>query len=216
MDARALAQDIARELQDLDGIRWPAPVLVGYLNDAQRFIVNRSASATAQEVELVLAAGVRQEIPAGARSLLEVIRNTGGRQKAVTQVARGALNASAPGWASGRPRNAISHFMTDARTPRLFDVYPPAAAGVKVLAMLAMEPVDLALPAGTSPNDVTGQLQLAPEYREAVRHYALFRAWSVDGEHAGNASLAAAHRALCLEALGIDTGHPSTADDPTN
>lgn len=216
MDARSLVRDVAHDLQDPDGVRWTAGVIVGYLNDAQRFIVGKSASATAQEVDLTLVEGVRQQIPAEARALLELIRNTGGRQKAITQVARGALDASAPNWANGRPRSAVSHFIADARTPRLFDVYPPVEAGVQVLALLCMEPVDLPAPTGPTANDVTGQLMLADEYREAARHYALFRAWGVDAEYGGNAGLASAHRALCIEALGIDTGHPSTADDLSN
>lgn len=201
MDARSLVAEIAVELQDPDCVRWSAGQIVGYLNDAQRFIVGKSASATAQEVEITLVEGARQEVPANARSLLDVIRNVDGRQRAIRQVARGALDASAPNWAAGRGRHEVRHFITDARTPRLFDVYPPVAAGVKVLAMLCMEPVDLPAPSGGTADTVTGNLMLNDEYREAVRHYALFRAWSVDAEYGANAALAASHFAVLNDAV---------------
>lgn len=213
MDAKALVAEIHKELQDPDGVRWPATDVVEYLNDGQRFIVGKSPSATASEVELTLAAGPQQEIPSGARMLLDVLRNATGKQRMVTQVPRRSLDASSPGWAGGRQRSVIVHFMTDARTPRLFDVYPPAVAGTKVVAMLCMEPVDLPVPGGPTADTVTGSLTLLIEYREALYHFALYRAFSKDAEYGGNADLAKAHFDLCGDALGINTGHPSTAQD---
>ena len=45
--ASRIIADCQRELQDEDGVRWPAAELVGYLNDGQHLTVtlNRGASA---------------------------------------------------------------------------------------------------------------------------------------------------------------------------
>ena len=48
-------------------------------------------------------------------------------------------------------------------------------------------------------------------WMDALRHFVLFRAWSVDAEFGGNATLAAAHRALYNEALGIQAQAAGTA-----
>lgn len=213
--ARDLVADVLLALQD-DGTRWTPAEVVSYLNDGQRLIVSKSPTATAQEQVLTLVAGARQSVPPEARALLEVLRNVDGRGKAITQVSRRALDASAPGWASARGKAVISHFVADARTARLFDVYPPALPGVRVLALLCMEPADIPAPAGPALSDVTGQVFLADEYREALRHYALFRAWSKDAEYGANAAMVKAHFDLCTQALGINTGHPSTTDDLSN
>jgi hypothetical protein len=208
MQAIKIINDAAQELQDQEHVRWPVKELAGYVSDGQRFILNKVPSATAVERELTLAAGVRQQIPDDARALLQVIRNVDGRQRAIRQVARDLLDACSPGWASGRQRQAVIHFIIDERTPRLFDVFPPIEAGVKVLASIALEPVAIA---DTGLTDLT----VDDEYAEALFHYALFRAYSKDAEHASILPLATAHQQLFTDALGINTGRPMTADDPT-
>ena len=45
---------------------------------------------------------------------------------------------------------------------------------------------------------------------DALRHFVLFRAWSIDAEFGGNATIAAAHRALYNEALGIQAQAAAT------
>ena len=213
MHAADLIADINTALQDPGFVRWSAAELVGYVNDGQRFIVAKSPTASAREVELTLVAGARQAIPAEARLLLEVIRNVGGKQAAVTQVARNLMDACLRFWVNQRAATEVTHFMADARTPRLFDVYPPVEAGVKVLALLCMEPVDIPAPVG---DVVTGDVFLDNDYRNALRHYALFRAFSKDSEGEGVPALAQAHLQLCMDALGINVGHPAAADDPSN
>ena len=212
MHAADLIADISTALQDPDYVRWSAAELVGYVNDGQRFIVAKSPTASAREEELTLVAGARQGIPPGARLLLEVLRNVGGKQAAVSQVARSMMDACLRLWAGQREAAEVIHFMADARTPRLFDVYPPVEAGVKVLALLCMEPQDTPTPVG---GVVLGDVFLDDDYRNALRHYALFRAFSKDSEGESVPALAQAHLQLCMDALGINVGHPATSDDPS-
>lgn len=208
MQAIKIITDAAQELQDPEHVRWPVKELAGYVTDGQVFILTKVPDATAVERVLTLAAGSRQQIPDDANALLQVLRNMDGRQRAIRQIARDLLDASAPNWASGSQRATVIHFIADPRTPRLFDVYPPAVEGVKVLALLALEPVPIA-------DDGQTDLSVEPELAEALFHYVMFRAYSKDAEHAAILPLATAHQQLFTDALGINTGRPMTADDPT-
>ncbi len=204
------------ELQDPEGVRWPAGEIVGYINDGRRVIVSKSPSATADEQEITLVEGVSQTVGPGVRAVLEILRNTDARRTAIYQTTRGAMDASAPGWAGMRPHPLIRHYMKDARVSRAFDVYPPAQAGVKVWAMLSMEPVDTPIPSSADGSDLSAGIGLHVEYREALYQFALYRAFSKDAEYGGNANLAAAHFNLFTDALGINTGHPNAGVDLSN
>jgi len=208
MNALTLIQTVANELQDADLVRWTLPEMAGYVNDGQRFILTKIPSATAQERTLTLDAGVEQGVPGDCFALLELLRNAHGRQSAIRQVARAALDASAPGWTAGAKKNSVVHFISDPRQPLRFDVYPPAADGVQVVALLALNPAPIG-------EDGAGALTLRAEYAEALRHYMLYRAWSKDAEYGANAALASAHYQALADALGIAPARPGATDDPT-
>ncbi|MDR0273865.1 MAG: hypothetical protein LBI48_00675 [Burkholderiaceae bacterium] len=208
MDALTLINAVAVELQDAERVRWTLLELAGYVNDGQRFILTKVPTATADERTLALVAGVEQAVPKDCFALLDMPRNADDRQTAIRQVARAALDASAPGWAGGNQKNAVIHFIQDPRQPWRFDVYPPVTGGVPVVALLAVKPVLIG-------EDGKGAITLRHEYIEALRHYLLYRAWSKDAEYGANAQLAAAHYQALADALGIAPARPATANDPT-
>jgi len=208
MQALKIIDNAAQALQDPDHVRWTVKELAGYVTDGQNLVLSKAPSATSREVTLTLQAGCGQKIPDDARALLQVLRNADNRQRAIRQVSRDLLDACSPGWASGRPGRSIVHFIADERTPRLFDVYPPAADGMQVVALLAMEPAPIA-------DDGLTDIAVRPEFAEALFNYSMFRAYSKDAEYAAVAPLATAHWQLFADALGINTGRPMTTDDPT-
>jgi len=210
--ASRIIADCQRELQDVDGVRWPAAELVGYLNDGQRLTVTLNRGASAKNDVLTLADGVAQQAPAGVAEVMDVLANVDGRKRAVRQVARSMLDACEPGWMAKTPAGEVAHFMKDAHLPTQFEVYPPARAGVHVLCKLSMEPVDVALPAGPTAAAVLGDVSLRDEFIEPLRNYVLYRAWSKDAEYGGNAALAQAHYALFNAALGADVAAATTAN----
>ena len=59
--ANKIIADCQRELQDEEGIRWPAAELVGYLNDGQRLTVTVNRGASAAEDVLTLVDGAAQQ-----------------------------------------------------------------------------------------------------------------------------------------------------------
>lgn len=211
----ALAQEL---LLDKQGVRWPATELVAHLNDGQRAVVELRPDATAKDETLTLVAGVSQTIPAEANSLIEIVRNVGGKQRPVRQVVRNTIDAVDPAWYSSQPKGEVLHFMTDARQPRQFDVYPPVLAGTKVLAILSMTPTDVPQPSGVDSSTVTGHISLGDTFKNALLHFVLFRAFAKDAE-VGSAASSASHYQLFKTCLGDETGSrqvvkPTVIDSP--
>ncbi|WP_029413755.1 DUF6682 family protein [Paracidovorax oryzae] len=195
LNVKQLLDDVARELQDKGNVRWTRPDLLDFFNAAQRAFAEYRPDQLAQDRELVLAAGWRQELPADVLTLIDITNNANTAQRRITKTALWTLDAVAGAWRSQTPALEVQHFMHDMRTPREYLVYPPARAGVKVRAVIAPAAVDLA--------DESASPWVPARWLDALRHFMLFRAWSVDGEFAGNQALAAAHLELFQGALGV-------------
>lgn len=190
-----LIDDAARDLQDKGHIRWTRKDLLDWFNAAQRAFAEHRPDQMAQPRELVLIAGWRQQLPADALTLVDITNNANAMQRRITKTDLWVLDAVAPAWRSYSTAREVQHFMHDLGTPQEFLVYPPVVAGTKVRAVLGVAAIDLASEAGTP---------AVPErWMDALRHFVLFRAWSLDAEFGGNAALAQAHRVLYNEALGI-------------
>lgn len=200
--AQSIIARAAELLNDLEGVRWPATDLVAHLNDGQRALVAVRPDATASPLDLVLVAGPRQTLPDAVNQLMNIHRNTTGKQRVVRQTTRDVLDAVAPNWTAGQPRAEIIHFMYDPRIPRVFDVYPPAMPGVQVDATVSLLPVDIPAPAGPLAANVTGTIAVNEIHANALLHFVLFRAFAKDAESGGNADLSAAHYSAFTAAIG--------------
>ncbi|MDH0849251.1 phage adaptor protein [Delftia tsuruhatensis] len=197
-----LLDDAARDLQDKGHIRWTRADLLDWFNAAQRAFAEQRPDQMAQPRDLVLAAGWRQALPADALTLIDITNNANATQRRITKTDLWVLDAVAGAWRSGSPGREVQHYMHDLGTPQEFLVYPPVAAGTKVRAVLGVAAVDLA--------DENGTPSVPERWMDALRHFVLFRAWSIDAEFGGNATIAAAHRALYNEALGIQAQAAAT------
>lgn len=210
--ASRIIADCQRELQDSDGVRWPAGELVGYLNDGQRLIVTLNRGASAKTDVMTLAEGVKQTAAIDVVEVMDVLANADGRRRAIRQVSRAMMDACEPGWMAKTPVGEVVHFMVDAHLPRQFEVYPPASAGVRVLCKLSMLPSDVAPPVGPMAADVPGDISIRDEFAEPLRNYVLYRAWAKDAEYGGNSALAQAHYALFNTAIGSDVAAAATTN----
>lgn len=194
--ARSIVERAHVQLQDADGIRWPAYELVGWINDAQRaYLVQRpDQKCTTQAVSLTV--GFRQAIPTEAMVLMDISNNSTGSMRRITKVDMLVLDSVLPTWRSTTASLQITHFMHDLREPRSFQVYPPAASGAQVDMTYGLYPTDLTIPSGTSASAVTGNLDLPDHAAEAVLNFVLHKAYSKDAEFGGNSQLAASYLAL--------------------
>ena len=206
MRAFDLLAVVSAELQDESRVRWPLEELAGFVDDGQMYCLTKAPHAACEERTLTLAEGSRQSVPADCLGVLEMFRNDGGKRRAISQVRRTDMDAALPTWSDTRPKQAVVHFVQDARTPQQFEVWPAALEGAQVQALLALRP----RPVGA---DASGELTLRDEFIEALRHYVLYRAWSKDAEYASNAQLAVTHLQACHEALGVVPARPRTGED---
>lgn len=202
--AQSIIRRVVETLQDNTSVRWPVNELVRYLNDGQREVVMYRPDAMVTNATVDLNAGTKQALPANGAKLIEVVRNTSGR--AVRMVSREILDAQSPNWHSITGVAEVLHFMYDPRDPKVFYVYPPAAAsGASLEIVYSALPTDITEPAdGATYSAVTGNISVPDIYANSLQDYVLFRAYSKDSEYAGNAQRAQAHYGAFANALGVE------------
>lgn len=227
--AQSIIRRCVETLQDNTSIRWPVSELVRYLNDGQREVILHRPDAAVTNASVPLVTGSRQNLPVGGTKLIEVVRNSAGTKRAVRMVNREILDAQLPGWHTQTGVTEILHYMYDPREPRVFYVYPPAAAtGAAVDLSYASMPADIAEPSeGALYTSVTGNIGVPDIYGNALQDYVLYRAYTKDSEYAGNAARAQAHYGAFTNALGVEikatvavapnpTGNPNRAPTAAN
>lgn len=189
---RDFVRDVHIALQDADGTRWPADEVVRHTQESLRRVIKLRPEAYSERRELSLAPGSRQSVPEDAFALLDILRNLAGRGQAVRPADARTLDVLLPSWRSAREKTEIVHFTQDSRESRVFDVYPPAAPGASVEALLSVDHPPLPPPAGPSADDVpsTAMVALDAMYRLPLLLSVLALAWAKDAEYASNADLA--------------------------
>jgi hypothetical protein len=204
--AQSIVRRVVETLQDNTSVRWPVNELVRYLNDGQREIVLYRPDAMVTNAAISLVAGSKQALPTNGTKLIEIVRNTGGTRRSVRLVNREILDSQAPNWHNITGSTEILHFMYDPRDPKIFYVYPPAAAsGASLDAVYAALPTDVTEPAdGALYTAVTGNISVPDIYGNVIQDYVLYRAYSKDSEYAGNAARAQAHYGAFANALGVE------------
>jgi hypothetical protein len=122
--AATILDSVATTLLDVAHRTWPAPDLLGYLNEAMNATAAaRPADFYVQEISTGLVAGVIQNLPEGGILLIDVPRNTGGR--IVTQVDKSLLDEADRFWPAATPQAQVESFTFDPRNPRRFVCFPP-------------------------------------------------------------------------------------------
>lgn len=191
MQAIAVIAKARLLLSDPGKVRWSDQDLLGWLNSAQLAIVAVRPDAKSVRVDMLLAAGAEQALPAEGLRLLSVLHNVGGR--GITLISRDELEAGDLYWQTAKPRDQVKHYMFDADTPRLFDVYPPAVAGTKVRVSMATTP--------KACETLTSNIDLDDLYEGALIDGVCSRAWMQDGDNPNDKTRAADHLALFMQGL---------------
>lgn len=207
ISAQSIVHRVVDILQDTTSVRWPVSELVRYLNDGQREVVLYRPDATIKSATVACVAGAKQTLPTDGAKLIDVIRNSAsaGTNKAVRMVAREVLDAQIPNWYGLTGELDVVHFTYDPRDPKTFFVYPPALTTTRVDITYSAFPTDVSEPAaGSTYDDVSGNLDLPDIYGNVVTDYILYRAYSKDSEYAGNAQRAQAHYGAFANALNIE------------
>jgi len=205
------AQDVIHRavdiLQDTTSVRWPVEELVRYLNDGQREVILYRPDATVKAVSHTCVAGAKQALPTDGAKLIDVIRNSaaGSNNSSVRLVPREILDTQIPNWYALTGSISAVHYTYDPRDPQVFFVYPPATTDTEIDITYSAYPTNIAEPAaGSSYDDVVGNLDVPDIYSNVILDYVLYRAYSKDSEYAGNATRAQAHYAAFANALNIE------------
>lgn len=208
--AQSIIKQAHELLQDPDGTRWPAAELVSHLNDGQRALVELRPEKFAVTAAFALVSGPKQTTPAACSRLLEIPRNTNGAS--LRPVERHQLDAIEPNWYTKPGVTALKHTMVDAREPNVFYVYPPASVGASVDLVYAAWPADIPAPGGATAATVTGNVSVSDEFKNALLHFCVARAYWKDAEFGGNSALAASNYQLFTANAGA-TEPPTAAKD---
>jgi hypothetical protein len=201
--AQSIIRRVVETMQDNTSVRWPVAELVRYLNDGQREVVLYRPDSMVTNATVALVAGAKQAVPTNGSKLIDVIRNTAGTKRSVRMTVRNILDTQSPNWYNLTGVTEILHYMYDARDPKVFYVYPPAAStGASVEIVYSAYPTDITEPAdGAVYSAVTGNISLPDIYGNVLADYILYRAYTKDSEYAGNAQRAQAHYAAFQAAL---------------
>lgn len=177
-------------LNDIENVAYTTDELVLWVHDGAAAILRARPPAGTVTENLTLTAGALQQPTGNVVQILDVIRVVGGRP--IERTSRRQLDVWEPDWYQGDETADIIHFTYDEREPTQFYVYPPAAAGTQVEAMLIRLP---------DPFDAQAQVPLGTEYIDPLTSYVVHRAISKDTDYADN-QLAMLFYQQFSEALG--------------
>lgn len=190
---RYLSQDT-----DASNYRDSDANMLALLNEAVRALCELVPAESLSTENITLVAGAKQSIPAKAVSLVNVLRNMGAAGAtpgdAITPTARDLLDIFVPGWQNSAAVTTIVHYIPDAKNPKVFHVYPPAASGIAVEAVLAVPPVEMTALSET--------IKVNDTYAAALINYVMFRIYSKDAEDAANTTLAKGYYDAFRAAVG--------------
>ena len=189
-------------LQDTTNVRWALAELLRYMNDGRRELAIHRPDIYSTSTVMALVAGTKQTIPSDGNRFLDAVRNVSaagavGRSVRITE--RETLDAQLPEWHTEGVSTTLKHFMFDERSPKVFYVYPPAAAAHQLEIVYSKSPIDILIGDVASSSALTGE----DIYAGALLDYILYRAFSKDSDYAGNMQRAGSHYQMFAGTLGI-------------
>lgn len=203
-------------LQDDDLVRWAPLDLQSWLNDGYRELVNLRPDANTIAAEYACQAGVRQVLSfSDAARLVSVSHNTAtaSNKYNVVLVSSSSLDSQRRGWRAEPQTINIEHYLFDPRTPKEFDVYPPATSAARLWVLYAAIPAPHTLTAEQLINQATAEvIRVDDAFANALLDYILYRAYSIDGESGSNGKAAAYYNTF-RTALG-EKGQSDAASQP--
>lgn len=209
--ASTIIDKAAKQLLDLNNIKWTRAELLGWLNDGMRQIVIIQPSATSTTVSKLLTSGTRQLIPTDGWLLLHIYRNmgtTGTTPGRVTRiVSREVLDGFNPNWHTETPSAEVKNYLYDVQDQLAFYVYPPNTGTGYVELNYSVQPTNL-----------TAESQPIPIFdifQSALVDYILYRACSKNAEYAPGLQLAQVYLTTFTTAIQTKTQSEST-NNPVN
>lgn len=153
---------------------WTDAELIGYLNDGRTMLYTAKPQSYEVTEAVTLEPGAMQTVPQSSRFLFGIHYNVTARSRRnITPQSREMMGRVRPRWRSESPSDEIVHYVYDEREPAIFEVYPPARDGVKVMMTYARPPEPYSLASYLALN----LNQAETDYASALLDWMLYRAW---------------------------------------
>ena len=195
-------------LNDAGAVRWTSSELLGYLNDGAREIATTLIEANSKIVNLQLAAGTKQTLPADTIALIDVKRNMGASGavpgEAPRRTTQHSLDSVNPNWHNDAPTLVVKNWIYDLQVRGVFYVYPPMSGATYV------EIAYGALPAAIA--SVSSAISIDDIYYNNLLDYVLYRAFAKDAAISGMQARSDAHWAAF--ARSVTAGHNEAVTPP--
>jgi len=205
MQAKDVIERARIILQDADANYWTDDELPKWLTDGRMDAYRLRPDLYEKAAAVTLVDGPLQELPDGSRRLFDVSQNVSHpKQRRITVVDDGALSASRPAWRSGSRSAEIIHYLYNALRGGVYEVYPPARAGVQVRISYAAPPEAIE----TSDSEV--ELAEEGEHAAELVDFILYRAFLKEADTVpAFQARAAQHYAAFQSALTGTTTSPN-------
>lgn len=208
-----LAGDLFRscgyELNDLEPgsehVRWTVDELAEYLTGAIAQVASLKPTLFTTFVPIRLAPGAVQSVPAEYSELIDVLYNLNADGSQGEFISQGSFSAARalgrPSCASRADEYTVRSYSVHPENDTYFYVDPPAPQVSPMPAVWAL--VQLAPNVITGPTDEVIMANTTPEtYREALKDWMLYRAFSKDSESSDSFQKAQAHYKAFMQFVG--------------
>jgi len=209
--ASVIIDKAAKQLLDLNNIKWTRAELLSWLNDGMRQIVLIQPSATSTTVSKLLSAGTRQTLPSDGWLLLQMYRNMGTNGstpgRAIRIISREVLDGFNPNWHTDTPSAEVRNYIYDVQDQLAFYVYPPNTGTGYIELNYSAQPANL-----------TSESQAIPifdVFQSALVDYILYRACGKNADYAPGVQLSQGYLATFSAAIQGKSQSEAT-NDPTN
>lgn len=186
-------------LNDVGAVRWTAPELRNYLNDALREIAILKPNSVVEKINHTLVAGTEQTLPANATLLVRVIKNVTSKKAVSVLTDREVMDRSIPGWQNSTvlPYQVdVVHVIYDVANPKMFHVAPGNTGTGQLEIVVSKLPDLVAAPENNTNLDIqsyTDEVSLDSLYINACIDYVVHAALMKDAALAGAAARATTH-----------------------
>jgi hypothetical protein len=184
--ASTIIDKAAKQLLDLNNIKWTRSELLGWLNMAQQELILNVPEASATTALVTTVNGARQSIPSDGWMLLSANRNMGTTGttpgRAIQETRRELLVRSNPAWTMDTATDVATIYIYTPLDKTVFWVYPPSIAGNKIEVTYSQEPVVITIEsAAITVDDI---------YEPILLNYILYKTLMKDPEYAPGVELA--------------------------
>lgn len=209
--ASTIIDKAAKQLLDLNSIKWTRAELLSWLNDGMRQIVLIQPTASSTTVSKRLSAGTRQTIPSDGWLLLQIYRNMGTTGdtpgRAIRIVSREVLDGFNPNWHAEIPKTEVKNYIYDVQDQLAFYVYPPNTGTQYIELNYSAQPANL--------TNETQPIPLFDVFQSALVDYILYRACGKNADYAPGVQLAQSYLATFTSAVQ-GKSQSESVNDPVN